>query len=248
MAHSYPLHVGVLAQCFCCRSLQPFTFHSPTDQVVCRLCLHHLGSDKAERRDSDHVALWVGLFAEERANYQHFVAAAAEAATASDGARAKLAAQVAELTNTVAGQFVGAPSGEVRDILSSEIIARAERNTQLANRRTDRAMGALWRIGVMHRDDESTPGRCVCGRTTASCAEGLAIETERQELAAWERKNLDLLRAGERHGLPAEHPAVTAADGSRQVSSQRAGSRQDRQAAPRQARPEGSRPRPARSR
>jgi len=39
VAHSYPLYVNVLAQCFCCQSLQPFHFGSATDQVVCTHCL-----------------------------------------------------------------------------------------------------------------------------------------------------------------------------------------------------------------
>jgi hypothetical protein len=208
MAHSYPLYTDVMAQCFCCQSLQPFHFTSATDQVVCGFCRKHLGSDKAERRDADHVALWVALFAAERAARQNAAATAKGAADERDREIAKLSTSVGELTASIADEFTSTPDGAVRDILQTEIVRRAERNTVLADRHIDRLMGAIWRINVLHHDDDKRAGRCSCGRPTAECPEGLVIDAERPSLASWENRNVALLREGKRHGLPGEHPEV----------------------------------------
>jgi hypothetical protein len=211
MTHPHPLHVIVEVPCWCCHSEQPFQFSSPTDQVVCSHCVNHLGSDKAERRDTEHVALWAQILAETRHDNSVFVAASLETDAVNDALIADLRAQRDELTDTIASGFTRAPQGSIRTILDNELVTRAERTTALAYRRLDRTMGAIWRVNTLHHDDPVKPGRCSCGKTTAACAEGLAIDSERQEMNVWEKKNVQLLHRGERHGLPADHPEVIAA-------------------------------------
>ncbi|WP_213816093.1 hypothetical protein [Glaciihabitans sp. dw_435] len=224
MAHSYQLHVDLDAQCLCCRSQQPFHFTSATDQVVCAHCVHHLGSDKAERRDSDHVALWLDLFTEAQQDAAALAADASETIGTRDATIADLTEQVAQLAAVVAGQYEQAaadsaavtPAGAgVRALLESDAVKRAERNTVLATRRIDWAMAALWAMSELHRDDPAKPMYCVCGKSLSACAEGKALEPVRQSILDWEKKNVALLQEGKRHGLPDDHPAVVLASGGR---------------------------------
>lgn len=208
MPHPYPLHTDVSAPCYCCRAVQPFRFLSASDQVVCTFCAKHQGSDKAERRDTEHVTMWLALFAEERDAYQQFVASTRLLEAENVELIALLKSQVSELSGAIADDFATVPASGARSVLENEVIRRAERNTELAHRRNDRAMAAIWLVASLHRDDTAKPVWCICGRPTSRCPEGLAIDSERQDLAAWEARNLELLRTGQRHGLPANHPAI----------------------------------------
>ena len=213
MTHSHPLHVDVDAQCLCCQSMQPFRFASPTDQVVCPFCSKHLGSDKSERRDRDHIALWLDLHTELQDAHLNAVSSAQVAGAQAAATLLELSAEVAQLTEAIATNFESAPAAGIRDALGSEVLTRSERRTELLYRRLDRLMVAIWRIDVLHHDADA-PGPCVCGRPVASCPESRAIDGERQELRTWEAKNLQLLREGARHALPSEHPAVAGAQSS----------------------------------
>jgi len=213
VTHSYPLYVAIRAQCFCCQALQSFTFTSATDQVVCAVCRHHLGDDKAERRDSEHVQLWLAQYADLQEVHRKGIEKATADATEADATILTLTGQVDELRGLVAGRFDRAVSGEIRAVLENDLVKRAERRGMLALRQLDWAMAVIWRLGTLHHDDPARSGSCVCGRTVTACAEGRALDPQRQAVADWEKKNLALLAAGKRHGLPADHPGV--ADGIR---------------------------------
>jgi hypothetical protein len=210
VTHPYPLHVAIRAQCFCCQSLQPFTFTSASDQVVCASCLHHLGPEKAERRDAEHIKLWVGQYADQQENHRQFAEKSAVVDAEQQAVIDGLAAQVAELRGVVAGDSDPTTSAGVRALLESDLVRRAERKTELLQRQLDWTMAVLWRVGQLHHAVVGKPLDCVCGRTQAACAEGRAIDPQRQAVLDWERKNLVLLRAGSRHALPDEHPEVQA--------------------------------------
>ena len=208
MAHPYDLHVDVLARCSCCQSQQTFRFASASDHVVCAACVHHLGAEKAERRDREHIRIW-------SAQHDELTDALAAAASAAESAAAESADQIAGLTATVAqlnalvvGEFDQAEPGGVRAELESELVKRAERKTALAFRKLDRVMAALWRLAQLHHDDPADAARCSCGRPASTCAEWRIAQSERAALAEWEAQNLGLLEAGARHALPPEHPAV----------------------------------------
>ena len=210
MTHPYPLYVAIRAQCFCCQALQPFTFTSATDQVVCASCLHHLGSEKATRRDAEHIKLWVGQYADLQESHRQVAEKSAAGEAEQQAMIDGLAAQVAELRSVVAGESDRTKSAGVRALLESDLVRRAERKTELAHRQLDWAMAVLWRIGQLHHAVDGKPLTCVCGRTAAACAEGRAMDPQRQAVLDWEQKNLVLLRAGSRHALPDDHPAVGA--------------------------------------
>ena len=208
MPHAYALHVNVTAPCLCCRAPREFVFSSPSDQVVCGSCVNHLGSDKSERRDLEHVTMWERLYADRLFNHQGEVESRDTAATADAETIAGLSAQVAQLTAVAAGEFAGDGSGGVRELIENDVTRRAERNTELANRRIDRIMAVLWRFDRLHHENDNKSGQCACGKPMTQCAESLALEPERQTLRDWERKNVALARDNERHGLPREHPEI----------------------------------------
>ncbi len=208
VTHSYPLYVAIRAQCFCCRALQSFTFTSATDQVVCSLCRHHLGDEKAERRDSEHVQLWLAQYADLQEMHRKSVEQATMDATASAATIQNLTGQLDELRGLVAGRFDRTVSGDIRAVLENDLVKRAERRGMLALRQLDWAMAVIWRLGMLHHDDPARPGLCVCGRAVTACAEGRALDPQRQAVVDWEKKNLALLASGRRHGLPDDHPGT----------------------------------------
>jgi hypothetical protein len=208
MPHSYPLHTDVMAQCFCCRSLQPFRFTSPSDQVVCAFCQKHLGAEKAERRDLDHIKMWSELFDDEQETHREYVAGADATEDADAATIARLRTQVEELTRLATGAFDASEAGQGRELLETAVITRAERNTELANRKNDRLMAALWNLDQLHHDDPTRSTHCSCGKTLASCAESKILEPERRALRDWERKNIALAVEGKRNALPHDHPSA----------------------------------------
>jgi len=210
VTHSYLLHQDIHAQCLCCLSAQPFTFTSPTDQVVCRQCVHHTGSEKSERRDRDHVTAWASRFAGEQHANTDFAAASVAVISGKDAEIAGLTEQVAQLGKVVTGNFDHTAVGGVRALLENDLIKRAERKAELAGKRVDWAMAVLWRLRTLHRVDPEQPQLCVCARSSVRCGELQALEPLRQALEDWESKNLRLWRDGQRHGLPADHPELTA--------------------------------------
>lgn len=215
MPHPYPLHVAIDAECYCCRLVQPFRFSSSTDQVVCAFCSRHVGGEKAQKRDADHVAMWSERYGEAIEAHRLFVAEATAERLSAARALAQLRARVVELTASVADAFEGADLGDARGLVETEVTRRAERRTELAQRLTDRVMAALWRVERLHRDADAAGNSCTCGRPTATCAEWKAVEPQRSTLRDWENRNLGMLKGGDRHALPPEHPDVQAASKSR---------------------------------
>jgi PAS domain-containing protein len=209
MPHEHPLHTDVVVQCWCCRSLQPFRFRAASDPVVCAHCTGHLGPEKAEQRDTDHVALWLGLWSEE---HDARLAAASRSVAAADAAATRIAqleTQLEDLMARVADGFASAPDAAVREHLQSEIVRRAERNTELVRRLSDRLSVELWRLDVLHHDDPSKPGFCSCGRPLAQCPESRILDGERRAIRDWEARNLALKAQGKRHALPDDHPGLS---------------------------------------
>ncbi|WP_129590483.1 hypothetical protein [Cryobacterium aureum] len=207
MTHAYPLHVDVEVACLCCLAPQPFHFTSLSDQVVCLNCVHHIGAEKSERRDLEHVKTWAARWAANETTHDDYIAETDALLVARDNDLTALRDRIGELTAIIAGQFTAEIDG-VRSLLQNDLVKRAERNTELARRQIDWAMAGIWRIETLHHD--SATQKCSCGRTAGSCAESAAINPLRQALRGWEKKNVALLQAGRRHGLPEDHPAVLA--------------------------------------
>jgi len=209
VTHMHALHIDLEVACLCCLAPQPFHFTAASDQVVCALCLHHIGAEKSERRDGEHVRLWAARWAASQTAQQAYIAETDALLVARDQDLTALRDQVAELSAIIAGQFEAGNDG-VRGLLRNDVVKRAERNTELARRQIDWAMAGLWHIEALHHDDEAQPTKCSCGRRAGTCPESSAIDSLRQALRDWEKKNLVLLQGGRRHGLPEDHPAVLA--------------------------------------
>jgi len=108
----------------------------------------------------------------------------------------------------VAGRFDRGPDAALRGLLETEVLKRAERKAELGQRRTDAAMAVLWQLDRLHRVNPADPQHCGCGKSVAACPETRALGPVRQALGDWEAKNLKLHAAGQRHALPAGHPAL----------------------------------------
>jgi hypothetical protein len=209
--HAYELHVDVTAQCLCCLAPRTFRFSSPSDQVVCGQCVNHLGSDKSERRDREHVVMWADLLVDQQVKHQVEIEGLSVELSAEKAAIDSLRAETAGLTAVVAGEFA---AGGVRELLENDVVRRAERSTELANRRNDRVMAALWRLERLHREDAKNFGVCACGKPVLKCAEFAAIEPERQAVREWEKKNATLAAEGKRSALPSDYLEGDATAGS----------------------------------
>jgi hypothetical protein len=188
VAHQYALHTAVTAPCLCCRAPRVFTFTSASDQVVCATCTHHLGAAKSERRDTEHVAMWAELYARETSSHDSDVAAAVTSEAADAAIIAALTEQTVSLTAVVADRFEERAVG-VRELIENDVVRRAERNTELANRRTGRVMAVLAAIDELHHDDPSRADRCSCGKPVVGCPEYRAVEPERKAIREWAAKH-----------------------------------------------------------
>ena len=203
MVHAHPLHVAVDVECYCCRLVQPFTFTSPNDQLVCAECSRHYGEGKAEKRDLDHIAMWSARYGELSQLQRDLTATTDAERMSATTTEAELRARVAELTTAIADDFAATDLGGSRALLENELVTRAERRTELANRQNDRLMAALWRLDRIHHD--GTPLHCSCGKTLVTCAEWSAIEPQRQAIRDWEKRNLALRAEGKRDALPPDY-------------------------------------------
>lgn len=201
MAHAYPLHSDVNVTCLCCGAQHQFHFTSPSDQVVCTPCTHHLGDAKADRRDHEHVQLWSERYEQLREHSSRQESDALLSTARADSTILELRNQVEALTHAISGQFAESATGGIRSMLESDVTRRAERNIVLAEARTDRMTAVLWQLETLHRDT-GKPGTCSCGIACAECAEWTAIEPQRTAIRTWETKNIALKAAGKRHALP----------------------------------------------
>jgi hypothetical protein len=204
MAHPYPLHVVVDVECYCCRLGQAFTFSSPNDQLVCAECSRHYGEGKAEKRDLDHIAMWSARYGALSHRHRELLKSTDDERMSAKDIETALRERVSELTTAIADDFAGSDLGGSRALVHDEVVGRAERRTELANRLNDRIMAALWSLDRNHHSADET--MCSCGKKIIGCADWSAIEPQRQALRDWEKRNLALRAAGQRHALPGDYP------------------------------------------
>ncbi|MBK4346943.1 hypothetical protein [Lacisediminihabitans changchengi] len=200
MAHPYPLHVAVDVECYCCRLIQPFTFSSPNDQLVCAQCSRHYGDGKAEKRDLDHLAMWSARYSELAQRYRDLAETTDAERMSAAATETELRARVAELTTAIANDFAATDLGGSRALVENEVVTRAERRAELANRLNDRIMAVLWQLDRLHHSTDKAT--CSCGKRLVDCGESMAIEPQRQAIRDWERRNLALRASGKRDALP----------------------------------------------
>jgi hypothetical protein len=214
MAHQYPLHTEVQVPCWCCRRPEWFTFKSGSDQVVCPACLRHLGDgpSRARQRDLDHVKWWE----------QEMKAARERRKEALQGAELRRQREVAVLEEEVTGlreQVADFQGALLRDLESRpvESVAVWFEQTKIAeaDERTERARGlishlfrVLWHVEAAHHVDKHHGERCTCGLKVEQCHTYKAMEPVLGKLYDWENVQVERIKKGLTHALPADHPEV----------------------------------------
>ncbi len=93
-----------------------------------------------------------------------------------------------EALNAIGGQAISALQGDVRN----------------AYRTRDRAMDAVWTIEERHH--AAAVEKCSCGQMLRACKEYKGLDFFRADYERWERKQIELMKAGKDHGLPENHP------------------------------------------
>lgn len=48
--------------------------------------------------------------------------------------------------------------------------------------------------------------KCKCGKPLSACRDYKALAFFRETYYTWERRQIELMKAGKQHGLPADHP------------------------------------------
>lgn len=208
--HAYPLHRAVDAECQCCGTDYTTTFTSKSDQVVCKGCVRHQGSDlkSLTQRNADHKALWKSENDLLREENQRRLDLMGKQCDAYRGDIERLGGENEVLRQTIREGFDGAPLEIVQDWLHSEAVVEAHAERDRAFRSRAYAYRALWRAADIHHHDPQRFERCSCGKPASNCRELLAIEDMEDTLNKWEAKQVRRLGGGMDHELPDEHPEV----------------------------------------
>jgi hypothetical protein len=92
-------------------------------------------------------------------------------------------------------------------MIETEPVRQADQKAESAFRSRDRLAATLWRLRMLHNDDEEE-GTCSCRDATADCTIWEILEEQMSFLEDWEERQADRLRADKDHALPDEHPLV----------------------------------------
>ena len=204
--HSHQLHQDVVVACECCRLNQPFRLTSKHDQVICKACVRHVGnsSQKTEQRNSDHLGLWLSeltLLIDVRDGLRSRLSREQAAARQE---QLRMQGEIDQLTEAITQGLSDASPADVRQLMTQQVVRDAEEARDTAYRSRDRVYQLLWRLDEKHRPDEREQS-CVCGQRPCSVLDVIG-DDDRQDLYAWERRNVDRSKKGYPHGLPRDHP------------------------------------------
>lgn len=204
--HSYPLHKDIEAECACCRLVQSFKLTSKHDQVICKACIRHVGSSShnREQRAGDHLGLWqseLKLLAGERDLLRRKLR---EERVAARQEHSRLQGEVDRLTEAIARGLSDASPADVRHLMTQKVVRDAEDARDAAYRSRDRVYQLMWRLDEKHRPEERG-GPCVCSQDRCPVLD-VVVDADREDLYAWERRNVERSKRGYPHGLPQDHP------------------------------------------
>ena len=164
---------------------------------VCGTCEKHYGNrEKTARDHSDSMA---------RLRDSH-AAAMERLDVRRSRAEADLEAaneRVQQLVATIATEYQQRPLGDIQRLLEQQVVKDAERAQHGAQRQRDRVMGAIFRIDELHHE---VGENCMCGERITACPDFAAISVIREDYYKWERRQIELMAAGSKHGLPLDHP------------------------------------------
>lgn len=204
--HSYPLHRDIEVACECCRLTQTFRLTSKHDQVICKACVRHVGSSsqKTEQRAGDHQGLWLSelnLITEARDQLRSVLR---KERLAAQKEQLRLQGEVDRLTEAITSGLSDASPADVRQLMTQQVVRDAEEARNAAYRSRDRIYHLLWRLDEKHRPEEPG-GSCVCSQDQCPVLD-VVDDADREDLYAWERRNVERSKRGYPHGLPQDHP------------------------------------------
>jgi hypothetical protein len=164
---------------------------------VCGTCEKHYGN--LEKTARDHSEMMARLRDSNAAAMERLDDRRARAEADLEAASER----VGQLIATIAADYQQRPLGDVQRLLEQQVVKDAERAQHSAQRQRDRAMGAIFRIDELHHE---VGENCQCGKRITACLEFAALSTIREDFHKWERRQMELMAAGDHHGLRLDHP------------------------------------------
>ena len=192
-------------QCLCCGPPRSIYMDSQSAQQVCDPCKEHHARN-LQRNIDLHRTWWIEYTTEAVRRPNSLVSglrAEVDAGKLNINARDT---RIAELTSLISDDYANAPLGDLQTWMRSEIVRRAEARAMSAYRSRDKLMVALWNLDHLHSGGKA--GVCKCVKAEGKCRDLAALATVQPALVSWETGEVERLKNGRDHGLPAEHPEV----------------------------------------
>ena len=111
-----------------------------------------------------------------------------------------------ELVQAIATDYSEKPRPALTSLIQHAVNADISKRADDSYRVRDRAMAAVGRVFDVHH--ETLTDKCDCGKPVATCREYQRVAFFRDSYEHWERRQIELMKAGKHHGLPADHSAA----------------------------------------
>lgn len=184
------------ATCECCW-ITPVELSLRNSEPLCQPCRGH--KFNIDNLRADHRRISELLIAKHESG---LIGANAEI----EGIHARLTQMRAErdaLAKAGGEGLANASEDALKAIQAQALIAQQD-DVRRAFRARDRAMDAVWTIDERHH--AVVGEKCACGLALHACKEYRELDFFRDEYQRWERKQIELMKAGKDHGLPENHP------------------------------------------
>lgn len=117
-----------------------------------------------------------------------------------------LAATMSDLRATIQEGFDSNPNLNTQEWINAQHLEEAQANRDQAYLLRDYAMRTLLAVDLIHHPTDGNADMCSCGKPVRDCLVGKALESEREYLYGWERRQVERARKGHRDFLPESHP------------------------------------------
>lgn len=179
---------------------------APSAQQVCDPCKQHNSRD-LQQNINLHRQWWLEYTSEAVHRHNSLVSGLRRQVQDAQGTAADLEGKLADLNAVVIRDYRDAPLGDLQTWIQSEAVKAAESRVRGAYKSRDYMMASIWRLDQLHKNGR-TRGTCACGKPEGKCPDRAALTPVLNALTTWENRELDRLKVGKDHGLPAEHPKV----------------------------------------
>ncbi len=182
--------------CECC-GLTPVTPSVSNPSRHCKPCDAHFYS--LDNLRTDHKKLAAALIDK----HEKELARERDAVERGKGTLESLRAELDAIVKAT-GTDLASASEDALEALRGQAIFALQDEVRKAYYARNRAMDAVWTIDERHHAVMGE--KCSCGLPLRACKEYRGLEFFRDEYQRWERKQIELMKAGKDHGLPANHP------------------------------------------